>query len=41
MPVVDGTIALLGYETDLLIGQRKDHVVDTVPLHEVDSALLG
>ena len=41
VPVVDGTIVLLGQETDLLIGQRKDHVVDALLLHEFDSDLLG
>ena len=38
---VDGMIILLGWYTDLLVGQRKEHVVDAVLLHEVDSALIG
>ena len=38
---MDGAIVLFGWETDLIISRQKDHVVDAVILHDVESALLG
>ena len=41
MPVVDGKIILIEWETYLIIGHWKDHIVNAVLLHEFGSDLLG